>query len=134
MKKICFCAIVSLCMIVVACFAFSAGAAEIIDSGNCGSNLTWTLDYDGVLTVSGSGDMKNFTNSSYVPWYSYSGSITNVVIGDSVTTIGKNAFYNCYSLTSVTIPDSVTTIGNSAFYSCDSLESVTIGDSVTTIG
>ncbi len=136
MKKIFFCAIASLCMIVVACFAFSASAAEVVDSGSCGkngSNLTWALDDAGVLTISGSGDMKNFTSSSHAPWYSYRGSITDVVIGDSVTTIGNYAFAYCDSLTSVTIPDSVTTIGDYAFDYCDSLTSVTIPDSVTTI-
>ncbi|MBO7264440.1 MAG: leucine-rich repeat protein [Alistipes sp.] len=64
-------------------------------------------------------------------WYS---SLTSVTIGDSVTTIGNYAFDWCSSLTSVTIPDSVTTIGSSAFSSCSSLTSVTIPDSVTTIG
>ena len=47
-----------------------------------------------------------------------------MTIGDSVTTIGDEAFYNCYRLTSVTIPDSVTTIGYAAFYGCSSLKTV----------
>ena len=61
-------------------------------------------------------------------------SLTSVTIPDSVTTIGICAFLSCSSLTSVTIPDSVTTIGTCAFYGCSSLESVTICDSVTEIG
>ena len=60
--------------------------------------------------------------------------ITGVIIGDSVTSIGYHAFYNCDSLKSVTIGNSVTSIGESAFYNCDSLKSVTIPDSVTSIG
>ena len=60
--------------------------------------------------------------------------LTAYTIPDSVTTIGEEAFFYCYSLTSVTIPDSVTTIGNSAFAACENLTSVTIPDSVTTIG
>ena len=60
--------------------------------------------------------------------------VTDLVIPDSVTSIGSSAFYSCSSLESVTIPDSVTSIGSSAFYSCSSLESVTIPDSVTSIG
>ncbi len=59
---------------------------------------------------------------------------TTYTIPDSVTTIGKWAFYWCSSLTSVTIPDSVTTIEYGAFEGCASLTSVTIPDSVTTIG
>ena len=51
----------------------------------------------------------------------------------SVTSIGVNAFWNCYGLTSVTIPDSVTSIGNYAFTDCSGLTSVTIPNSVTSI-
>ena len=61
-------------------------------------------------------------------------SLTNVTIPDGVTEIGNDAFYSCTSLTSVTIPDSVTSIGGDAFCNCDSLTSVTIPDSVTSIG
>ena len=60
--------------------------------------------------------------------------ITELVIPDGVTSIGKYVFYNCLSLTSVTIPNSVTSIGEYAFYRCRGLTSVTIGNSVTSIG
>ncbi|MCH5212584.1 MAG: leucine-rich repeat domain-containing protein [Oscillospiraceae bacterium] len=58
--------------------------------------------------------------------------VTELVIPDSVTSIGNYAFYGC-KLTSVTIPDGVTTIGTRAFYLCRNLTSITIPDSVTTI-
>ena len=61
-------------------------------------------------------------------------SLTSVTIGNSVTSIGGYAFYYCSSLTSVTIGNSVTSIGTSAFDNCSSLTSITIGNSVTSIG
>ena len=115
----------------------TALAADIADSGTCGaegdgSNLTWTLDSDGVLTISGSGDMYDYGyGSSDAPWH---GRVKSAVIAEGVTSIGGCAFYDCRSLTSVTIPDSVTRIGSFAFDNCRSLTSVTIPNGVTSIG
>ncbi len=53
--------------------------------------------------------------------FSYCGSLTNVVIGNSVGSIGGSAFSYCTSLTSITLPDSVIDIGDYAFYDCANL-------------
>ena len=99
-------------------------------------DLSWTLDDEGTLTVSGSGEMNNYVDDSYepVPWLQYLDSIKKVVIESGVTSICNDAFYSCSSLTSVTIPSSVTSIGWNAFGYCSSLTSVTIPSSVTSIG
>ena len=60
--------------------------------------------------------------------------ITNLIIPNSVTSIGNKAFYLCSGLTSVTIGNSVTSIGYNAFYGCSGLTSVTIGSGVTSMG
>ena len=60
--------------------------------------------------------------------------LTSVVIGNSVTAIGNNAFRDCYNLISIVIPNSVTAIGQSVFSNCYSLTSVIISDSITSIG
>ncbi|MDR1563032.1 MAG: leucine-rich repeat domain-containing protein [Dysgonamonadaceae bacterium] len=99
-------------------------------SGTTGP-LTWNLS-NGTLTISGEGEMPDYDDS--VPWSSYKSSITTVVIGDGVTSIGRDAFYDCIGLTSVTISESVTSIGDWAFYDCSGLTSVTIPNSVTSIG
>ena len=62
------------------------------------------------------------------------GGLTSVVIPDSVTKIGFNAFSGCTGLTSVVIPSSVTEIGDFAFNRCTGLTSVEIPSSVTEIG
>ena len=101
-------------------------------SGTCGDNLQWKLTDEGVLTITGIGEMKDWGRNAR-PWSPYS-DVKQVIIGDGVTTIGGSAFSYCSSLTSLTIPNSVTDIGSSAFSGCSSLTSVTIGSSVTEIG
>ena len=60
--------------------------------------------------------------------------VTDLVIPNSVTSIGNYAFYNCTWLTSVVIPNSVTRIGEMAFAGCSGLKSIEIPNSVTSIG
>jgi len=60
--------------------------------------------------------------------------LTSIMIPNSVTCIGLNAFCFCLGLTSITIPNSVTVIENMAFQLCVGLTSVTIPNSVTSIG
>ena len=112
-----------------------ANFAQIVASGYCGgegdgTNLTWVLDNNGTLTISGTGAMDDGQK-----WYDQRGDIKSAVIENGVTSIGYGAFEEC-SLQSIEIPASVTTIGYSAFGECDSLESVTFigGSKLTSIG
>jgi len=109
----------------------STNAQNIVDSGTCGDSLTWVLTSDGVLTISGSGEM---VDGNYGSWNSYLTQIKTVIIGDSVTTIGENTFIQCTNLTFVVIGNSVITIGRTAFLFCTNLTFITIPNSVTTIG
>ena len=118
-----------LCMLLTL-LPVNALAAETLSSGSCGSNLTWELDSDGTLTISGTGEM-DFYNT---PWESNRSEIKKVILKNGVTSIGDYAFRDCSNMTSVTIPKGVKSIGSRAFYNCSSLTSVTIPDSVTSIG
>ena len=128
--------VIALCAVIS---THSAYAATIIDSGYCGGegdgdNLTWTLDSDGTLTISGTGVMNNWSSDRFEPWYSKRDQIATVRINNGVTSIGNLAFMGCANLTSITISDSVTSIGFSAFDSCSSLTSISIPDGITSIG
>ena len=112
---------------------YIAEFAEGFGGGQCGTNVTWYLSCDGVMTISGVGLMSNYGTATSMPWNTIKNEIKSVVITPGVTVIGANAFANCLNLTSVSIPSSVTTIGAYAFDGCNSLTSVTIPSSVTTI-
>lgn len=115
----------------------NAIAASAESSGNCGdsgSNVTWSLDDNGTLTISGSGKIEDYRSDIDQPWYSNRSDITSVVIEPGVTSIGSLAFYKCSNLTSITIPSGLTSIGEMAFFYCSALTSVTIPNGVISIG
>ena len=107
-------------------------------SGSCGTGVTWTLTSDGVLTISGSGAMADYSSLSSIPWSSYISDITSVVIGEGVTTIGNGAFYSCNNLASVSIPATVTSIGEESFAESGSSTGMAVniaaGSALKTIG
>ena len=106
-----------------------------IAHGTCGENLTWILDNNGVLTISGAGKMEDYNNNrNNVPWYPEKDAVKAVVIKDGVRSIGGNAFSDCSSLTNINLPESVTSVGDCAFYGCTCLTNITIPAGVTNIG
>ena len=109
---------------------------NVVASGDCGTNVTWTLTSDGVMTISGSGAMAKYDPyMTKAPWDGYKASITSVVIESGVTSIGEYAFNQCTNLASVTINStSLTSIGRSAFSGCSTLETITLPAGVTTLG
>ena len=99
-----------------------------------GENLTWILTEDGVLTISGTGEITDYPNFADVPWNAYREKILSVVMEPGVTSVGRYAFFQCINMTSVEMPEGVTSIGNNAFSACRNLTSVVIPESVTNIG
>ena len=100
-----------------------------------GTNLAWAFSADGVLTVSGTGKMKDYSYAGDdVPWHNYRKQIKTIVIEPGVTSIGDSAFWNCAAMTNVTIPSSVTAIVGHAFESCRALKNITIPNGVTRLG
>ena len=96
------------------------------------AGITWTYN-NGTLTISGTGDVDDYNNSS-APWYDHRYDTTKIVVSNGVTGIGEGAFCYFTELTSVSLPGSLKSIGAYAFRGCSSLKSVVIPDSVTSIG
>ena len=111
-------------------------------SGQCGENVFWNCTRDGVLTITGSGPMYDYSaddpyNGS-VRWNGLSSIsdgrfIREIHIGEGITHIGSWAFYHFAAVTDADIPGSVTSIGSNAFSSCFDLQKVTMSDNVERI-
>ena len=91
----------------------------------------WKLE-DGVLTISGTGNMADFTQSD-PPWWNEREAVKELVVKEGITGIGDYAFYQCSSLNTVTLPDSLVRIGAHSF-GYTGLSAITIPRSVTDIG
>lgn len=105
--------------------------------GECGANgsgLRWQLSNEGILTISGTGEMASWDMPSSVPWYEYRDQIKKVVIDEGVTSIGDRAFYECKMLTEATLGVGIQEIGAYAFSYCESLPALYLPGSVAQIG
>ena len=115
-----------------AAYGVQTQADDGTTSGTCGAdeggaNATWTLDENGVLTISGTGAIKRNAFGS-------NASIKEVVIEEGITEIGRYAFQACEQIEKVTLPESLTTICDNAFQGCSSLKEITIPKNCETIG
>ena len=145
---------IGMLLALLAVLLLPCGAAEKETSGSCGVNISWQLE-DGVLTISGTGEMHNYINGA--PWSDSRDEITGLVlepgvtnlgdramqacenlqwvsIGPDVTKLGENAFRGCTALQGITIPDTVTEIGGSCFENCTALTEVILPDTITEVG
>lgn len=113
---------------------------NVLDSGACGDNLTWTLYDSHILLLEGNGDMtdfdysSSFTGSIHIPWEKYQDTIYRAVLKEGITTVGNGAFYRCSKLSAVKLPDTLSAIGESAFQHCEHLLNSNIPANVSSVG
>ena len=113
--------------------------SEAVATGECGDNLTWSLSSDGTLTISGTGDMYDYSSSGIggipiPPWISHADSISTILIDEGVTSIGSHAFAWCKNVDYFYLPNGLTSIGADAFYGCSSAVSIVLPDTLSCIG
>lgn len=110
--------------------SFSEGVCR-----NCGEfSFHWEVSADGTLTITGTGEIPDFSSASDTPWYDHREQITELRIAYGITAIGDRAFAELSNLRTASIPDSVTSVGDSAFRRCYALTEIDLGKNVTSIG
>ena len=93
----------------------------LLASGYCGAegdgtNLRWELGCDSVLNIYGTGDMRDYRDSTELPWQHYRlSAIKRVELSEGITRIGSHAFESMSALDTVIVPKSVKSIGSGAF-------------------
>ena len=118
----------------------TAWAADIYDSGSCGEHITWTLDTDGVLIVSGYGPMTDYSETNPAPWIKHKDTnpVRTAIFNEGITTIGAYAFdyiwYGTPYLTSVSLPSTLVKIGDYAFGANIGLENIKLPNNLNVIG
>ena len=118
--------------------AWASQVGEFVEEGcapiqMCGDDLYWEYA-DGVLTITGTGEMYDYAADTDVPWYDVRGNIKTVSLPDAMTKIGQNAFYKCTNMTTINMPTSLTAIGEKAFAQDSKLTGeLTLPASLTTI-
>lgn len=169
MKKKALSLLLVLCMVFalfpIGAMAWDPADENYVDSGSYhDSGVTWVIleeDGENVLYIEGSGAMdgKEATDQydydreyrprwddAKDPWDSYSSTITKIVIGDGITSLGHNTFTGLRQVKEVVVGDGVTTIathqdqkgeyGNTisaAFYQLSAMTKITLGAKVATV-
>ncbi len=103
-----------------------------VTSGACGAEgnengVLFSLSSDGVLSITGTGAMEEFSaRSSLIAKNGLNaGNIVKIVISQGVTTVGQYAFNTeLPNLTAAALPASLTAVGDSAFAGCTALQTV----------
>lgn len=97
------------------------------------TEIVWNISDNGVLEISGIGDMENY-NENHAPWYSEKDRIKEVIINNGIKSIGDYAFADCQYITSVKFPETLRKIGTGAFESCTSLYNINFPSKLNEIG
>lgn len=133
MKKGIFSLTLTLLFLII--FTSAAHSAEIVSSGTCGyiynkDDVLWILDNEGTLTISGTGEMKDWNYDNRPPWYEQREYIQTITLDGNITSIGDYAFDGFGKLSEITIPESIAKIGTNAFNKCENLATVSYSGTI----
>lgn len=109
------------------------GMDQIAMEGSCGKDVTYKLDESGLLVISGTGSMKNFSSGNPAPWKDYKENIKKVVVEEGVTSIGSQAFNGYKKLEEIVLPSTLEVINSNSFQNCSLLSGISIPRKLTVI-
>ena len=97
-------------------------------SGSLGENISYVLDDEGTLTITGTGDMPDYAKPGYLQGTPFTNNkdIKTVIIDEGITKTGNGIFRNCPELETVRLPESLKTLGVYTFYECSGLKNINI--------
>lgn len=127
----------ALTVLMLVCLLPIGVLADGATSGECGDNITWTLDSNGTLKLIGEGAMYDYDLDGsdglpQVPWDHTA--VKTVIIGEGITSVGRCSFLDCSNMTKVTLPSTLSKIGELGFAYCFKIASLSIPNGVTEIG
>lgn len=140
MKKLYFNKIASVIMAIVIILATMPVCFATDYSGTCNENssvdnVTWSFnETTGEMVISGTGAMKHWSSTMYLPWKDLLLSIKTITVEEGISVIGSNSFYGCENLTEVTLPEGLLVVGKYAFRECLNIKEISLPDSMHTIG
>ena len=109
--------------------------------GVCGDDAYWGIDFDGALTIAGTGATYDYSGDGLErgsPWIYWRDGFDTVIVEEGITKLGEDLFLSDSeslpkNVASVTLPESLTAIGEGAFRNCDNMTQIRIPDHVTDI-
>ncbi len=120
-------------LIIILFLIFSNSIVCIAQSGTCGKNLTWRLEYT-TLIISGTGSMNGYnTLGVKAPWEQYKSNIKKIIIEDGVNSVGSYAFASLNNTDTVILGKDINYIGESGFASCTNLKKINFPSTLTSI-
>ena len=108
-----------------------------VASGKCGDDLTWKLDGNGLLTISGTGAMYDYAalpepQEQDAPWAEMD--VRKLELEQGITHIGNYAFYHSNLSGEIEIPNGVNSIGHWAFATQSEITECVLPDTLESIG
>ena len=106
---------------------------NVIGSGSCGTDVSWTVNDESLMRISGMGSIEEYYRLPFVPWGKYASSVRTIVIGDGVAYNGGYAFYEMRNVEKMYIGSGTAVLKEGILGTPDSLKAVYLSKGISLI-